>query len=60
MAIDPVLIKRYDRRRLYNTVTARYVTLDDLADMTLDGQRFVVKDARTGEDITRELLDALH
>lgn len=60
MATTPVLIKRYDRRRLYNTVTARYVTLVDLAEMTLHGQRFVVKDAGSGEDITRELLDALH
>lgn len=60
MTVEPVLIKRYDERRLYNTMTARYVTLGDLAEMTLDGRRFVVTDARTGKDVTRELLDRLH
>jgi len=58
--MEPVLIKRYDNRRLYNTVTASYVTLDDLESMVLSGERFVVRDARTGEDITRVLLDRLH
>ena len=58
--MEPVLIKRYDNRRLYNTVTASYVTLDDLESMVLGGERFVVRDARTGEDITRVLLDRLH
>jgi len=58
--MEPVLIKRYDNRRLYNTVTAAYVTLDDLEGMVLSGEKFVVRDARTGEDITRVLLDRLH
>ena len=58
--MEPVLIKRYDNRRLYNTVTAAYVTLDDLEGMVLSGERFVVRDAQTGEDITRVLLDRLH
>jgi len=58
--MEPVLIKRYDNRRLYNTVTAAYVTLDDLESMVLSGERFVVRDAQTGEDITRVLLDRLH
>ena len=59
MNSEPTLIKRYDNR-LYNTATAGYVTLDDLAGMILDGERFVVKDARTGADITRVVLDRLH
>jgi polyhydroxyalkanoate synthesis repressor PhaR len=58
--MEPVLIKRYDNRRLYNTATAAYVTLDDLEGMVLSGERFVVRDAQTGEDITRALLDRLH
>jgi polyhydroxyalkanoate synthesis repressor PhaR len=57
---EPILIKRYDNRRLYNTVTAGYVTPDDLAEMVLNGERFVVRDAKTGEDVTRDLLDRLH
>ena len=60
MNTEFILIKRYDNRRLYNTVTAGYVTLDDLADMVLSGERFVVKDAQTGEDVTNVLLDRLH
>ena len=60
MTMEPVLIKRYDNRRLYNTVTAAYVTLDDLESMVLSGEEFVVRDAQTGEDITRVLLDRLH
>lgn len=60
MRTEPVLIKRYDNRRLYNTVTAGYVTLDDLAEMVLHGDKFVVKDAHTGEDVTRAMLDRLH
>jgi polyhydroxyalkanoate synthesis repressor PhaR len=59
MNSEPILIKRYDNR-LYNTATAGYVTLDDLASMILDGERFVVKDAKTGADITRVVLDRLH
>ena len=58
--MEPVLIKRYDNRRLYNTVTAAYVTLDDLESMVLSGEEFVVRDAQTGEDVTRVLLDRLH
>jgi polyhydroxyalkanoate synthesis repressor PhaR len=60
MNADPVLIKRYDNRRLYNTWTGGYVTLDDLADMVLHGEKFVVKDAHTGEDITGVMLERLH
>jgi hypothetical protein len=57
---DCVLIKQYAGRRLYNTVRSTYVTLDDLADMILAGERFAVHDAGTGTDITRDILDRLH
>jgi polyhydroxyalkanoate synthesis repressor PhaR len=57
---DPVLIKRYANRRLYNTVSATYVSVDHLANMILDGERFIVRDAETGADITRDILDRLH
>lgn len=56
----PVLIKRYAGRRLYNTATAAYLSLDDLAGMILNGQRFIVRESETGQDITRDILDRLH
>jgi hypothetical protein len=49
----PVVIKKYANRRLYNTATSSYVTLDDLSTMVKEGGDFVVYDAKTGEDITR-------
>jgi len=52
----PVVIKKYANRRLYNTATSSYVTLDDLSKMVKDGGEFVVYDAKTGEDITRSVL----
>lgn len=52
----PVVIKKYANRRLYNTQTSSYVTLDHLATMVKDGTEFEVRDARTGEDITRSVL----
>lgn len=52
----PVVIKKYANRRLYNTSTSTYVTLDHLAEMIKAGTDFVVTDARTGEDITRSVL----
>jgi polyhydroxyalkanoate synthesis repressor PhaR len=52
----PVVIKKYANRRLYNTKTSSYVTLDHLAQMVKEGTEFVVHDARTGEDITRSVL----
>jgi polyhydroxyalkanoate synthesis repressor PhaR len=51
-----VTIKKYANRRLYNTATSSYVTLDHLADMVKQGVEFVVTDAKTGEDITRSVL----
>jgi polyhydroxyalkanoate synthesis repressor PhaR len=53
---EPVTIKKYANRRLYNTATSSYVTLDHLAEMVKHGQEFNVYDAKTGEDITRSVL----
>lgn len=53
---SPVIIKKYANRRLYNTGTSTYVTLEDLAAMLKTGEDFVVYDAKTGEDITRSVL----
>jgi polyhydroxyalkanoate synthesis repressor PhaR len=53
---EPVTIKKYANRRLYNTGTSTYVTLEDLATMVKDGEDFVVFDAKTGDDITRSVL----
>ena len=52
----PVVVKKYANRRLYNTATSSYVTLDDLAKLIKEGGDFVVHDAKTGEDITRSVL----
>jgi polyhydroxyalkanoate synthesis repressor PhaR len=52
----PVVVKKYANRRLYNTATSSYVTLDDLARMIKEGGDFVVYDAKTGEDLTRSVL----
>ena len=53
---QPITIKKYANRRLYNTGTSTYVTLEDLAKMVKEGEDFVVYDAKTGEDITRPVL----
>ena len=53
---SPITIKKYANRRLYNTATSTYVTLEDLAVMVKKGDDFVVFDAKTGEDITRSVL----
>ena len=52
----PVVIKKYANRRLYNTATSSYVTLDHLSQMVKDKTDFVVYDAKTGEEITRSVL----
>ena len=52
----PVTIKKYANRRLYNTATSSYVTLEHLADMVKRGQEFNVYDAKSGDDITRSVL----
>jgi polyhydroxyalkanoate synthesis repressor PhaR len=52
----PTVVKKYANRRLYNTATSSYVTLDDLAKMIKEGGDFVVYDAKSGDDITRSVL----
>jgi polyhydroxyalkanoate synthesis repressor PhaR len=52
----PIVIKKYANRRLYNTATSTYVTLDDLSQMVKAGSEFVVYDAKSGDDITRAVL----
>ncbi len=51
-----VIIKKYANRRLYNTETSSYITLDHLAAMTREGRDFKVIDAKTEEDITHNVL----
>jgi polyhydroxyalkanoate synthesis repressor PhaR len=55
-AKDPTTIKKYANRRLYNTGTSTYVTLEDLGAMVKAGDDFIVHDAKTSEDITRQVL----
>ncbi len=52
----PVIVKKYANRRLYDTESSAYITLDDLAAMVRGNRDFVVYDARTGDDITRAVL----
>lgn len=53
---QPVIVKKYANRRLYNTESSSYVTLETLAEMVRKNRDFVVYDAKTGEDITRAVL----
>ena len=53
---EPITIKKYANRRLYNKATSTYVTLDHLSQMVKDGVDFVVYDAKSGDDITRSVL----
>lgn len=53
---EPIIIKKYANRRLYNTDSSSYITLDHLATLTREGREFKVVDAKTGEDITRSVL----
>lgn len=55
-AMPPVVVKKYANRRLYNTESSSYITLDNLAGMVRQGRDFVVYDAKSGEDITRSVL----
>lgn len=52
----PIIIKKYANRRLYNTETSSYITLETLAQMVRQGRDFKVVDAKTGDDITRTVL----
>jgi len=54
--ISPVVVKKYANRRLYNTESSSYITLDNLAEMVRAGRDFVVYDAKTSDDITRSVL----
>src|SRR5271166_741767 len=53
---QPIVVKKYANRRLYNTESSSYITLDNLADMIRKGRDFVVYDAKSSEDITRSVL----
>jgi polyhydroxyalkanoate synthesis repressor PhaR len=53
---EPIVIKKYANRRLYNTGTSTYVTLEDLAAMVKRGEDFTVQDAKSGDDITHPVL----
>jgi polyhydroxyalkanoate synthesis repressor PhaR len=55
-ATDPVIVKKYANRRLYNTESSSYITLENLAEMIRKDRDFVVYDAKSGEDITRSVL----
>jgi polyhydroxyalkanoate synthesis repressor PhaR len=55
-AEPPVVVKKYANRRLYDTRSSSYITLENLAEMVRQGRDFVVYDAKTGEDITRGVL----
>jgi len=52
----PIIIKKYANRRLYDTSTSSYVTLDHLSDLVREGRDFEVRDAKTGDDLTRQVL----
>jgi len=53
---DTIIVKKYANRRLYNTATSSYITLEDLCDMVKREVEFVVRDAKTGDDITCQIL----
>jgi polyhydroxyalkanoate synthesis repressor PhaR len=53
---EPVVIKKYATRRLYDTGRSDYTTLDDVAQLVKDGKDFIVVNAKSGQDITRSIL----
>ena len=53
---EPRVLKKYPNRRLYDTATSKYITLEDVRRLVLEGVQFVVRDAKTDEDITRTVL----
>lgn len=53
---QPVIIKKYANRRLYDTQVSAYITLEDLCDRVKKGSEFIVLDAKTGQDLTRQIL----
>lgn len=56
---EPIIIKKYANRRLYDTSSSAYVTLDDLSKLVHEGVEFVVLDAKSGNDITRNVLNQI-
>jgi polyhydroxyalkanoate synthesis repressor PhaR len=56
MTIEKRVIKKYPNRRLYDTTESKYITLDDVKKLVLEGVPFLVTDKQTGEDITRNIL----
>jgi polyhydroxyalkanoate synthesis repressor PhaR len=56
---DIVIIKKYSNRRLYDTQTSTYITLDDVRHMVRKGVEFEVRDAKTNEDLTRQILNQI-
>lgn len=56
---DIILIKKYPNRRLYNTATSSYIVLDDLVELVKSGNPFEIRDTKSGEDITREILNQI-
>jgi polyhydroxyalkanoate synthesis repressor PhaR len=56
---SPILIKKYPNRRIYNTATSSYIVLDDVVQMVKDNVNFVIEDAKTGENITRTILNQI-
>jgi len=56
VADGPRILKKYPNRRLYDTQTSSYITLADVKKMVLDGQDFEVRDAKSGEELTRSIL----
>lgn len=54
-----ILIKKYPNRRLYNTATSSYIVLDDLVELVKSGAPFEIRDTKTGDDITREILNQI-
>src|SRR5437868_11718198 len=59
MGSNPIIIKKYGNRRMYDTSASRYVNLEDLAGMIRDGKEVKVVDAKTGEDLTRLTLSQI-
>ncbi|HZH43088.1 MAG TPA: polyhydroxyalkanoate synthesis repressor PhaR [Lysobacter sp.] len=53
---SPRVIKKYPNRRLYDTEISTYITIEDVRQLIVDGEEFEVRDARTGEDLTRQVL----
>jgi len=58
-ANDPIIIKKYANRRLYNTSTSKYIVLTDVIKLVEDGVEFRVEDAKSGEDLTRSVLNQI-